>query len=332
MEQGGEVRGVVLNVGGDLRVCGPAARTVGIASPRGDSETTDPIASVEVHDRAVSTSGDSQRGFQINGRWYSHVFDPRTGAPAAGVASATVIAERSSDADALATVLNVLPPAEGVRLVNATPGADCLIVAADGRITRSDGWHRYERSRPAALAFAAPAADDPKPAPRADAPWGDTFELVVNFEINRPDAGGQYRRPYVAIWVEDKDGFPVRNLILWVSQGGSGPFQWLPDLSRWYRSDKARKKVDKTDMVLTLSRPTRPPGKYSFAWDGNDDHGKPLPRGAYTVFIDAAREHGTYQSIRKPVTIADTPFTEELQGNVEIRSASVVYRRKGAAR
>ena len=59
---------------------------------------------------------------------------------------------------------------------------------------------------------------------RAGAPWGDAFELAVNFEINRPDAGGRYRRPYVAVWVEDKDGFPVRNLLLWVSQGGAGPF------------------------------------------------------------------------------------------------------------
>jgi hypothetical protein len=32
------------------------------------------------------------------------------------------------------------------------------------------------------------------------------------------------------------------------------------------------------------------------------------------------------------VTISDRPFTEELKGNVEIRSASIEYRRKGAAR
>jgi hypothetical protein len=165
------------------------------------------------------------------------------------------------------------------------------------------------------------------------ASWGDQYELVVNFEINRPEAeAGRYRRPYVAIWVENKDGFPVRNLTLWVSQGGAGPFQWVPDLKRWYRADQARKLVDKRDMVLTISRPTRPPGKYSVVWDGKDDHGKPVDEGEYTILIDAAREHGTYQSIRKQVTIVSKPFAEELKGNVEIKSASIEYRRKAADR
>jgi thiamine biosynthesis lipoprotein ApbE len=326
------VQGLLLNVGGDLRVCGQAARTVGIAAPRGDSESTEPLAYIEVRDKAVSTSGDSQRGLRINGRWYSHIFDPRSGLPAAGVASATVVAPRSSDADALATICNVLAPEESLRLVRALPNVECLIVAADGWTAASDGWHRLVRPHSAALAFsdAAKANQDAAKAPPVDA-WGDEFELVVDFEINRPDAeAGRYRRPYVAIWIEDKNGFPVRNLMLWVSQGGSGPFQWLPDLKRWYRADQARRLVDKTDMVLTMSRPTRPPGKYSVIWDGKDDRGKPLDRGDYTLFIDSAREHGTYQSIRKPLTIAGKPFAEELKGNVEIKSASIEYRPKAA--
>jgi thiamine biosynthesis lipoprotein ApbE len=338
MAVGRGVLGLVLNVGGDLRARGDIARMIGIAPPEGDSEASEPFAHVEVRDRAVATSGASQRGLRIGGRWYSHIFDPRSGLPAAGVVGATVIAERSADADALATILNVLAPEEGLRLAGSFPGVECLIVAADGRVAKSGGWHRYERPRPSPLARAdAHAAKDdagkaePKAQPRA--PWGDDFEMVVNFEVNRPDAdAGRYRRPYVAIWVEDKDGFPVRNLLLWVSQGGSGPFQWLPDLKRWYRSDQARKLVDRTDMVLTMSRPTRPPGKYSVAWDGKDDHGKPVDPGEYTLFIDAAREHGTYGNIRKPLTLASEPFAEELQGNVEIKSASVEYRRKGAGK
>jgi hypothetical protein len=103
-------------------------------------------------------------------------------------------------------------------------------------------------------------------------------------------------------------------------------------LKRWFKSDQVRKKVDKAEMVFTIARPTRPPGKYSVIWDGKDDQGKPLPRGEYTVSIDAAREHGTYQSIRKTVTIANQPFAEEFQGNVELKSASFDFRRKAASR
>ena len=102
------LHGLLLNVGGDLRVCGEAPRTLGIAAPWADSESTEPIALLEVKDRAVSTSGSSQRGFRINGQWYSHILDPRTGLPADRIASATVIAARSIDADALATICNVL--------------------------------------------------------------------------------------------------------------------------------------------------------------------------------------------------------------------------------
>ena len=102
------LHGLLLNVGGDLRVCGEAPRTLGIAAPWADSESTEPIAFLEVKERAVSTSGSSQRGFRINGQWYSHILDPRSGLPADRIASATVIAPRSTDADALATICNVL--------------------------------------------------------------------------------------------------------------------------------------------------------------------------------------------------------------------------------
>jgi hypothetical protein len=262
------------------------------------------------------------------------------------VASATVIAPRSADADALAKIFNVLPPQESLRLAASLPDVDCLIVAEGGQIIRSDGWRRYEKRPPAQVAMAEPSAAraveaKPGSAARPDHlakphlsalttnEWNQEFELVINFEINQPEgAGRRYRRPYVAIWVENKDGFPIRNLTLWVSMGGSGPFQWLPDLKRWYKADQARKQVDKKDLVFTMARPTRPPGKYKVIWDGKDDQGKSAQGGEYTLFIDAAREHGTYQSIRKPLTIGDQPLTEDLKGNVEIKAASIEYRRK----
>ena len=39
--------------------------------------------------------------------------------------------------------------------------------------------------------------------------------LVVEFELNRIQ-GGRYRKPYVAVWLEDSDGFPVKTAVLWV--------------------------------------------------------------------------------------------------------------------
>lgn len=40
------------------------------------------------------------------------------------------------------------------------------------------------------------------------------MEFKVDFTIHDPGSGGRYRRPYVAVWIEDKDGFPVRTLVL----------------------------------------------------------------------------------------------------------------------
>jgi FAD:protein FMN transferase len=192
-----------------------------------------------------------------------------------------------------------------------------------------------------AASNAAKPTDKAKPADKAKAEpkvpsrpaWNKEFELIVNLEINHPEAEkGRYRRPYVAIWVEDTEGRPVRTLALWVSMGGSGPFQWLPDLKHWYKSEEERKIAEKKDIFFAIARPTRLPGKYRLIWDGKDNHGKQLGGGEYTIFIDAAREHGTYQNIRQHVSLSDKPFREDLKGNVEIRSASIEYRRKAAAK
>jgi thiamine biosynthesis lipoprotein ApbE len=334
--------GVLLNLGGDLRAQGDVPRTVGIAAASADSESSEPLLYITVQDRSVATSGSTQRGFRINGIWYSHVIDPRSGRPVDRVRSATVVARRGADADVLAKVCSVLEPDESLRLIESLADVECLIQMSDGELKKSAGWNRLERPRPIELASAlalgsptpgasADASVDAEPKELARPAWNREFELVVNFEINRPEAEkGRYRRPYVAVWVEDEKGVSVRTLALWVSMGGSGPFQWLPDLKRWYKTDLDRRVAEKKDIFFTVSRPTRPPGKYRTIWDGKDNHGKQLAGGEYTITVEAAREHGTYQSIRKQVLLADEPFLEDLKGNVEIRSASIEYRRKAA--
>jgi thiamine biosynthesis lipoprotein len=323
------VRGLLLNVGGDLRVSGDTPRRIGIASPWADSETAGPIARIEVKEKSVATSGGSQRGLRIGDKWYSHIFNPKTGLPVEHVAAVTVIADRSMDADAIAKVVGVLPVEEGLWFVETLPGVECLLISADGAMARSPGFARYERPRAALASFRAPEVDT-KPA--AGSAWEPGFELAVKFEIGPADDNARrYRRPYVAVFVEDKDGLSVRTLWLSVQARNNGP-RWIPDLKRWYKDDQVRRLADDADLVETTARPTRPPGKYDVVWDGKDDHGKPVSAGEYTINIEAAREHGTYQLIRKPVTLASKPFAEELKGNVEIKSASVEYRRRGSPR
>jgi thiamine biosynthesis lipoprotein ApbE len=349
-EQGERPRGVLLNIGGDIRVCGEIDSPIGVASPWHDSETTEPLVFVRVKDRAIASSGRSKRGFRINSQWYSHIFDPRTGLPADSIASATVIASRSADANAIATTLNVLSPEEGVRLVRSIPGVECLIATVDGRVVKSEGWNRYEQERPApAGTFAAMKGIAPSEGKGGDNPpgkagtlpddkppasgLGKDHELKIDFEIGRPEGNsGRYRRPYVAVFVEDSKERSVRTLELWLSMGGPGYERWLPDLKRWYDHEEARKKSGMIDLAPDISRPTRQPGKYSVIWNGKGDENQPLPEGEYTIIIETAREHGTYQIIRKKVQLVGKPFTEELKGNVEIKSAALEYRRRDPAK
>jgi thiamine biosynthesis lipoprotein len=66
------------------------------------------LAELTVRDRAVGTSGSGRQFFYHGGRRYGHVLDPRTGRPAEGLLSATVLAPRAAQADALATTFFVL--------------------------------------------------------------------------------------------------------------------------------------------------------------------------------------------------------------------------------
>lgn len=314
----GPLEGLMLEIGGDLRVRGGVAEPVAVADPRADAENATPVEVVPVRDAALATSGSYRRGFDTRGRHFSHIVDPRTGQPVDHVPGATVIAPDAATADALSTALSVMDPDDGIRLADRTPGVACLLVLSDGRRVRSARW-------PASTSV---VADVPPrgAAPAADAAGDAPMELLVNFEVNQPDAE-RYHRPYVAIWVEDGDAFPVRTLLLWVLQSQKGQ-RWIPDLRRWHRADGTRRLADDKDLVATVSGATRNPGKYSVVWDGKDDAGAPVKPGKYTLYIEAAREHGSYQLMKHEVAVGGEPFTAQVKGNEEIKGASLDYRRR----
>ncbi len=66
------------------------------------------LAEIRLRDRALATSGSGVQFFRHQGRRLGHVLDPRTGQPAEGVLSVTVLAPTAAEADALATALYVL--------------------------------------------------------------------------------------------------------------------------------------------------------------------------------------------------------------------------------
>lgn len=93
-----------IDLGGDIRVIGAqgddAPWRIGIRHPREDAAV---VAEVSLRDGALATSGDYERFIEVDGRRYCHIIDPRTGWPARGLASVTVISERCLVAGSLAT-------------------------------------------------------------------------------------------------------------------------------------------------------------------------------------------------------------------------------------
>jgi thiamine biosynthesis lipoprotein len=77
---------------------------VGIRHPLNEEEY---VAVVTLRDQALSTSGSYEQFFEVDGKRYSHVLDPRTGFPAQGTLSATVITSSATDSDALSTAFFV---------------------------------------------------------------------------------------------------------------------------------------------------------------------------------------------------------------------------------
>ncbi len=66
------------------------------------------LAVVWLRDRALATSAATFQHLEYNGRKLGHILDPRTGWPAEGLASATVLAPTAAEADALATAFYIL--------------------------------------------------------------------------------------------------------------------------------------------------------------------------------------------------------------------------------
>lgn len=128
-------RDFAIDAGGDLYLGGSNPEGdpwyVGIRHPRRDDEL---IASLRVSNKAVCTSGDYERRIPASDSRQdaagNHILDPRIGAPAQSVASATVVASGAMLADALATAAFVLGPEAGIQLLTRL-GVDGLIVTPE---------------------------------------------------------------------------------------------------------------------------------------------------------------------------------------------------------
>jgi thiamine biosynthesis lipoprotein len=137
----------LINAGGDVLTVGGKGEKgwlIGIKDPR---ERNALLATLRVRGVAVVTSGDYERFFMYKGTRYHHILDPRTGYPAVGCRSVSVVGRQAALADALATAAFVMGPEKGLAFLEGWPGMEGLVVDDRGGKRVTSGlagelvWH-----------------------------------------------------------------------------------------------------------------------------------------------------------------------------------------------
>lgn len=129
----------IVNAGGDMKALGNNMGEpweVAVKHPR-DRERA--LAAIKLRNQCIVTSGDYERFFEHEGKRYHHILDPRTGYPASGCMSVSVITFNAEFADALATACCVLGPEKGKALLEQLPKVEGILVGMDGEVVATSG-------------------------------------------------------------------------------------------------------------------------------------------------------------------------------------------------
>lgn len=139
----------LVEIGGELIARGknPKGKTwsTAINTPKINAQLTDYEAILEVEDKAIATSGNYRNFHEVNGEWYGHEINPKTGFPEKSkLLSATVMANDCMSADAYATAMMVMGLDKSKALAEKLYNVDALFIfaneAGDLETTFTDGF------------------------------------------------------------------------------------------------------------------------------------------------------------------------------------------------
>jgi FAD:protein FMN transferase len=280
---------LLLNIGGDIVVWGQSFE-IEIADPDNWYDNAAPISTVHLRNAAIATSGTYARG--------AHLSDPRSGQPLKTATTATVVASDAVTANALATTLCLTGAEYGLQLVESTPGAEAFRVAPGRVLQRTAGFASLER--PISIQTATPTD------------WPPGYQLTVTLPLTR---GRSKERPYVAVWVENNSGELVRMLAFWGNKS-----KYYANLSNAWGLMRRNE-----NRFRSVTRATRPPGKYDLVWDGLDEQHKPVPLGTYRIVVETNQEHGTYAKQSGTINLSESPTNITLPATTNFDAVVVEY-------
>ena len=130
----------LINLGGNVvahgKKPGGIAWNIGIRDPRDENSI---VGAVPLCDASAVTSGIYERCCEVNGKFYHHILSPETGMPVqTDVAGATVIADRSIDAEGYSTTLLALGTVRGLAFAREHPAIrKAIFVTSNGDVLES---------------------------------------------------------------------------------------------------------------------------------------------------------------------------------------------------
>ncbi|MEO0122380.1 MAG: FAD:protein FMN transferase [candidate division WOR-3 bacterium] len=130
------IKSAIVNIAGEVYAIGKSPKNrpwvVGIKHPRQEGV----IEKVGLVDCALSTSGDYEKFFIVNGVRYAHIIDPKTGYPARDFASVTIFAENTTFADGIATAVSVMNAEKGKKFLDSMGIKGIIYYEKDNRLER----------------------------------------------------------------------------------------------------------------------------------------------------------------------------------------------------
>lgn len=138
----------IVNGSGDMSSWGrhPSgdAWKIGVTNPIDNNEL---FVILSLDNEAAVTSGSYEKYVVFNGKRYSHIINPKTGYPAHGLSSVTILGPSAEFANGLSTSIMVLGKKKGLKLLKAYPSYRGILVDDKGRVsgTRNLGIDLAER-------------------------------------------------------------------------------------------------------------------------------------------------------------------------------------------
>jgi thiamine biosynthesis lipoprotein len=130
------VKAGIVNGSGDMNSWGrhPTgdAWKIGVTNPVDDNEL---FAILPLEDEAAVTSGSYEKYVMFKGKRYSHIINPKTGYPASGLSSVTILGPSAEFANGLSTSIMVLGKNKGLKLLKSYPKYRGIFVDDKGRVT-----------------------------------------------------------------------------------------------------------------------------------------------------------------------------------------------------